>query len=47
MVLRQEPVAQIDNITVAEMNQVRTVLFPALDEMHQMRCYVAATATAT
>ncbi|XP_057291680.1 DNA replication complex GINS protein PSF2-like isoform X2 [Hydractinia symbiolongicarpus] len=40
MVIRQEPHAEIDNLTVMEMNQVRTLLLPALNQMHNMRCYV-------
>lgn len=47
MILVQEPHAQIDNITVAEMNQVRTLLLPALDEMHNMRCYVSQLPSTT
>jgi len=41
MILRQEAHAQVDNLTVMEMNQIRTLLLPALNEMHNMRCYIA------
>ncbi|XP_066933059.1 DNA replication complex GINS protein PSF2-like [Clytia hemisphaerica] len=40
MVIAQEPHAQIDNLTVMEMNFVRTILLPTLNEIHNMRCYV-------
>lgn len=40
MVISQEPRAQIDNLTVMEMNFVRTILLPTLNEMHNLRCYV-------
>jgi len=47
LVLRQEPYAQIDNLTLMEMNQIRTTLLPALNEMHNMRCYVYQLPNAT
>ena len=47
MIKDQEPVAQIDNLTLSEMNQVRTLLLPALDAMHDMRCYVTQLPSGT
>ena len=32
---------QVDNLTVMEINTVRTLLTSALDQMHNLRCYVA------
>ena len=47
MVMRQETHAQIDNLTVMEINRVRTILGSALDQMHNLRCYVAQLPTPT
>jgi len=41
MVAKQERHAQVDNLTVMEINTVRSLLTNALDHMHDLRCYVA------
>lgn len=41
MIGKQERHAQVDNLTVMEMNTVRALLKNALDQMHNLRCYVA------
>ncbi|XP_065674862.1 DNA replication complex GINS protein PSF2 [Hydra vulgaris] len=41
MILSQETHAEINNLTWMEMSQVRNLLLPALNEMFNMRCYVA------
>eukprot|EP00112_Aurelia_sp_Birch-Aquarium-sp1_P026116 Seg906.4 transcript_id=Seg906.4/GoldUCD/mRNA.D3Y31 product="DNA replication complex GINS protein PSF2" protein_id=Seg906.4/GoldUCD/D3Y31 len=41
MIAKQERHAQVDNLTVMEINTVRTLLTNALDQMHNLRCYVA------
>lgn len=47
MVTEQEPHAQIDNLTLMEMNFVRTILLPTLNEIHNMRCYVTQLRSST
>ncbi|XP_065064277.1 DNA replication complex GINS protein PSF2-like [Rhopilema esculentum] len=41
MISKQERHAQIDNLTIMEINTIRSILTNALDHMHNLRCYVA------
>eukprot|EP00794_Sanderia_malayensis_P018834 gene18833-20730_t len=41
MIAKQETHGQVDNLTVMEINTMRSLLTNSLDQMHNLRCYAA------